>query len=169
MGSMDRQAIRLIQMALVALGHPMPRSTKPNGTLDGIFGAETHKGVVAYQLKNGLSADGVVGKNTVSRMDGQVANVLPDPPTNPDLKLLASYYIPRPVERMRQPDNASCWATSATILEKWNHPEKFNTYINEWSVSGQIERVLTEAGKNVNGRATGLFCQRISEAEGAAH
>lgn len=43
MGSMDRQAVRLIQMAwCVALGHPMPRSTKLNGTLDGIFGSETH-------------------------------------------------------------------------------------------------------------------------------
>lgn len=80
MGSMDRQAVRLIQMVLVvARGHPMPRSTKPNGTLDGIFGSETHKSVVAYQLKNGLSADWVAGKNTLSnKMDGQVANLLPD-------------------------------------------------------------------------------------------
>ena len=62
----------------VARGHPMPRSTKLNGTLDGIFGSETHKSVVAYQLKNGLSADRVAGKNTLSKMDGQVANLLPD-------------------------------------------------------------------------------------------
>lgn len=166
MGSMDLQAVRLIQMALVALGHPMPRSTKPNGTLDGIFGAETHKGVVAYQLKNGLSADGVVGKNTVSRMDGQVANVLPDPPTNPDLKLPASYYIPRPVERLRQPDSASCWATSATILEKWNHPGKFNKYVNEWPVQEQIELVLTEAGKNVGSRPPDYFVKEFRRQKG---
>lgn len=78
MGARNRQVVRLIQMALVSPGHPMPRSTKLNGTLDGIFGSETHKSVVAYQLKNGLSADRVVGKNTLSKMDGQVANLLPD-------------------------------------------------------------------------------------------
>lgn len=166
MGSMDRQAVRLIQMALVALGHPMPRSTKPYGTLAGIFGSETHKGVAAYQQKNGLSADGVVGKNTIGRMDGQVANVLPDPPTNPDLKLPTSYYIPRPVERLRQPDSASCWATSATILEKWNHPEKFNKYINEWPVPEQIELVLTEAGKNVGGRPPDYFVKQFQAQRG---
>lgn len=35
-----------------------------NGTVDGVFGAGTKKAVVAFQKKNGLTADGVVGQAT---------------------------------------------------------------------------------------------------------
>ena len=35
-----------------------------NGSVDGVFGAGTKKAVVAYQKKNGLTADGVVGQST---------------------------------------------------------------------------------------------------------
>ena len=35
-----------------------------NGSVDGEFGAGTKKAVIAFQKKNGLTADGVVGKST---------------------------------------------------------------------------------------------------------
>ncbi len=35
-----------------------------NGTVDGVFGAGTKKAVIAFQKKNGLTADGVVGQST---------------------------------------------------------------------------------------------------------
>ena len=35
-----------------------------NGSVDGIFGAGTKKAVIAFQQKNGLKADGIVGKAT---------------------------------------------------------------------------------------------------------
>ncbi len=35
-----------------------------NGEVDGVFGAGTREAVVAFQKKNGLTADGVVGKST---------------------------------------------------------------------------------------------------------
>lgn len=35
-----------------------------NGALDGVFGASTKAAVVSFQKKNGLTADGVVGKST---------------------------------------------------------------------------------------------------------
>jgi len=38
------------------------------GTVDGIFGANTQKAVKAYQTAKGLSADGIVGKQTWSKL-----------------------------------------------------------------------------------------------------
>ena len=35
-----------------------------NGSVDGVFGAGTKKAVIAFQKKNGLKADGIVGKAT---------------------------------------------------------------------------------------------------------
>ena len=35
-----------------------------NGSVDGVFGASTRSAVIAFQKKNGLKADGVVGKST---------------------------------------------------------------------------------------------------------
>ena len=35
-----------------------------NGSVDGVFGAGTRAAVIAFQKKNGLTADGVVGKST---------------------------------------------------------------------------------------------------------
>ena len=35
-----------------------------SGSVDGIFGAGTKKAVIAFQKKNGLTADGIVGKST---------------------------------------------------------------------------------------------------------
>ncbi len=35
-----------------------------NGSVDGVFGAGTKKAVIAFQKKNGLTADGVVGAST---------------------------------------------------------------------------------------------------------
>ena len=39
-----------------------------SGAVDGIFGAGTKKAVVAFQKKNGLTADGVVGKATYAAL-----------------------------------------------------------------------------------------------------
>ena len=37
-------------------------------TADGKYGTQTKAAVVSYQQKNGLSADGVAGKNTLSKL-----------------------------------------------------------------------------------------------------
>ena len=39
-----------------------------NGAIDGIFGAQTKKAVVYFQKRNGLVADGIVGKKTLSAL-----------------------------------------------------------------------------------------------------
>lgn len=47
----------ILQDALTTLGYD-------TGGLDGVFGAKTRDSVIAYQNKNGLSADGIVGNLT---------------------------------------------------------------------------------------------------------
>ncbi len=39
-----------------------------SGSVDGVFGAGTKKAVIAFQKKNGLAADGVVGKSTFAAL-----------------------------------------------------------------------------------------------------
>jgi len=66
--------VRALQMALIDLGFPMPVSTNSGRNLpDGIFGAETAKTVGAFQRANDLTADGVVGQNTMARLDALIA------------------------------------------------------------------------------------------------
>ena len=62
-------AVRLLQMALADLGARLPRSFR-NGDFDGIYGLETQSAVRDFQLANGLSADGVAGRQTFTALDG---------------------------------------------------------------------------------------------------
>jgi hypothetical protein len=84
----DSDAVRRIQRALVALGHPLPVSfangpDKP----DGKFGEETRKAVVAFQRKAFPTQpeewDGRVGKNTLAKMDARLPAPAPPTPTPP--------------------------------------------------------------------------------------
>jgi peptidoglycan hydrolase-like protein with peptidoglycan-binding domain len=62
-------AVEILQRALKDLGFSMPHSTKPTGFPDGIFGAETEATVKAFQRANNLAVDGIVGRNTLARLD----------------------------------------------------------------------------------------------------
>lgn len=71
----DIDAVRRIQKALVALGVPLPNSfpNGPSAEPDGIFGNETHNGVVKFQMTafagSASEWDGRVGKATIWEMD----------------------------------------------------------------------------------------------------
>ncbi|HEY5844931.1 MAG TPA: peptidoglycan-binding domain-containing protein [Mycobacterium sp.] len=88
-------AVRRVQEVLVGDGLVMPRSTTPAGQLDGRFGGETRDTVRQFQsrhaadglLDNKGTADGVVGRKTLAKMDelsgpgpGPLPNVLPPCP-----------------------------------------------------------------------------------------
>ncbi|HEY2250300.1 MAG TPA: peptidoglycan-binding domain-containing protein, partial [Planctomycetaceae bacterium] len=62
-------AVRLVQQALIDLGCVMRISTARSGSPDGIFGDETKSQVVGFQRANGLTGDGVVGANTLKKLD----------------------------------------------------------------------------------------------------
>ena len=63
------EAVRLVQHALVDDGFALPGSTKPGGQLDGVFGPEMARQVRAFQAKQGLESDGVVGRQTLRALD----------------------------------------------------------------------------------------------------
>jgi peptidoglycan hydrolase-like protein with peptidoglycan-binding domain len=77
------EPVRLVQQALMDLGFSMPVTTQKFGSPDGIFGDETKAIVRAFQSRNGLVADGVVGAGTLGKLD-QLAprdfDFLPDLP-----------------------------------------------------------------------------------------
>ena len=45
------------------------------GGLDGIFGNRTYSSVVSYQRKNGLTADGIIGRNTWNTLMNEVVGM----------------------------------------------------------------------------------------------
>lgn len=57
------EAVTIVQTALLDLGESMPSGA------DGDFGTQTHNAVVHYQNTRGLSPDGIIGRNTMSRLD----------------------------------------------------------------------------------------------------
>jgi peptidoglycan hydrolase-like protein with peptidoglycan-binding domain len=68
-GEKNQKAVEVLQTCFVELGFDMPRSTKPDGLLDGIFGQETEAVVKKFQQVNGLKVDGIVGRDTLTRLD----------------------------------------------------------------------------------------------------
>ncbi|MCB1023119.1 MAG: peptidoglycan-binding protein [Acidobacteria bacterium] len=66
--------VHLLQMALIDLGYPMPRSTGGVYSPDGDYGEETKEKVIAFQRANNLSPDGEVGRNTMGALDALCRN-----------------------------------------------------------------------------------------------
>lgn len=66
-----KAAIRLVQEILVANGFKLPKSTRSDGTLDGVFGDETEKRVEDFQVRYKLRKDGkgVIGRQTLAKLD----------------------------------------------------------------------------------------------------
>lgn len=63
------EAVQLAQEGLVRDGFLMPRSTQPTGELDGAFGQETFSTMRAFQGKHGLDVDGIIGHQTMGKLD----------------------------------------------------------------------------------------------------
>ena len=68
----EGHAVRLVQQALIDLGYKMPATTAKFGSPDGIYGSETKKQVLQFQKDQGLSKDGIVGAQTLARIDDQL-------------------------------------------------------------------------------------------------
>lgn len=63
-------AVKTLQASFVELGYEMPISTHHRKIhADGIYGRETANVVKQFQVEQGLDADGVAGKDTLTRLD----------------------------------------------------------------------------------------------------
>lgn len=67
-------AVSLLQVALAWRGYPMPISFA-RGLPDGLYGSETADAVRAFQQAEGLAADGVAGRDTLTRLDRRLADL----------------------------------------------------------------------------------------------
>jgi hypothetical protein len=68
------EAVAHVQLGLVDDAFALPKSTKPDGTLDGILGEETISAVRGFQRKHELTGpggtpDGVIGRRTLNALD----------------------------------------------------------------------------------------------------
>jgi peptidoglycan hydrolase-like protein with peptidoglycan-binding domain len=63
------EGVEILQQALSDLGFSMPKSINRSGIPDGIFGSETEATVKAFQARQGLTMDGIAGKETFDRLD----------------------------------------------------------------------------------------------------
>jgi hypothetical protein len=61
--------VERVQLALINLDFPLPRSTRKTGSPDGIFGGETLSALKAFQRSKALKDDGMAGPDTLERMD----------------------------------------------------------------------------------------------------
>ena len=85
------------------------------GQIDGIFGSKTKKAVIAFQKKNGLTADGIAGKNTLAAMGIYGAD---DSNNSSDYSLLARIIS---AEARGEPYMGQV-AVGAVVLNRVEHP-----------------------------------------------
>lgn len=74
-------AVALYQKALVAAGFHMPRSTTPNGEMDGRWGDETSAVTQRFQADNDIPQGGFeAGRKTLLALDTHLLGAQPSPP-----------------------------------------------------------------------------------------
>jgi peptidoglycan hydrolase-like protein with peptidoglycan-binding domain len=111
--------VAAVQQGLIDLGFGMPISTKRFGVPDGIFGDETVGRVRAFQQQQSLTVDGVVGKDTMAKLDA----LLPLPHSAPSG---LPYTVPGMRVVLAQPNTRVCWATVHAMMRSWKFQSSFD-------------------------------------------
>ena len=93
----EGEPVKKVQQGMIDDGFLMPVSTEETGEPDGIFGAETFSTVKKFQAKYGLSQDGVVGRETMGKLDELSSSKPPEekPETANELILRVMEGLPR--------------------------------------------------------------------------
>lgn len=126
-----------------------------DGAVDGIFGSGTRKAVVAFQKKNGLAADGIVGPNTLRALgmnvSGSGSGSSSTSAQDHDVALLAKVIS---AEARGEP-YAGQVAVGAVILNRIEHPSFPSTLAGvvyqpgafTCMVDGQIGQPVAESAR----------------------
>lgn len=93
------------------------------GSVDGIYGAKTKQAVKLFQKKNGLTVDGIVGKNTARALGMTIGGTQTGKATSSDLYLLAKCVY---AESRGEPYQGQV-AVAAVILNRVKSPSFPNT------------------------------------------
>lgn len=150
------QEVRTIQDKLRRWGYY-------SGEVDGIYGSGTRKAVVAFQRKNGLTADGIVGPNTLRALgmpvSGGSASSSGTSAQDHDVALLAKVIS---AEARGEP-YAGQVAVGAVILNRVEHPSFPSTLAGvvyqpgafTCMVDGQIDQPVAESARRAAQEALG--------------
>lgn len=150
------QEVRTIQDKLKRWGYY-------SGEVDGIYGSGTRKAVVAFQRKNGLTADGIVGPNTLRALgmpvSGGSASSSGTSAQDHDVALLAKVIS---AEARGEP-YAGQVAVGAVILNRVEHPSFPSTLAGvvyqpgafTCMVDGQIDQPVAESARRAAQEALG--------------
>lgn len=142
------EQVRTIQQKLKRWGYY-------DGAVDGIFGSGTRKAVVAFQKKNGLAADGIVGPNTLRALgmsvSGSASGGSSTAAQDHDVALLAKVIS---AEARGEP-YAGQVAVGAVILNRIEHPSFPSTLAGvvyqpgafTCMVDGQINQPVAESAR----------------------
>jgi peptidoglycan hydrolase-like protein with peptidoglycan-binding domain len=148
------QGVAAVQQGLIDLGFLLPLSTKRFGVPDGIFGSETTGRVQAFQKQQSLTADGVVGKNTMAKLDA----LLPLPHS-------AASGLPYTVPGFRvvlaQPTSMVCWATVHAMMRSW----KFQQSLGIRQAAGDVAEKYGVMVDNNQGLPSAEFGPFITAAQ----
>ena len=149
------EAVRTIQTKLKRWGYY-------DGQVDGIFGEQTRKAVIYFQRTNGLTADGIVGTNTLKALGMPVSGSSANSGTSAaehDVALLARVIS---AEARGEP-YAGQVAVGAVILNRVEHPSFPSTLAGvvyqpgafTCMTDGQIDRPVAESARRAAQEALG--------------
>jgi peptidoglycan hydrolase-like protein with peptidoglycan-binding domain len=118
-------AVAKIQQALIDDGFEMPISTQKTGSPDGIFGRETKSTVILFQEKYSLETDGVVGRNTMRKMDELYAGPpRPEPKETPDIEATDEAMGQHVVDSMDKANDPTSFSPTSGIWYDHNYEAK---------------------------------------------
>lgn len=166
--------VAILQYALVHLGHPLPQSTKSNGSMDGIFGSETFDGVKSFQKKTlpHETPDGKVGPKTLGEFDKRLVNVPapelasavwgdapPGVPGRPQEVSLGP--IQGSQQAIKQPHDMACWAACLAFWGRYCRGGR--PHLTPGRIIALYSHLSANAGPKMGGMPTGGIAKIVGD------